>query len=586
MNRQIYQPTYNGSWALVIGINAYEHAGPLEFACNDAEAVAQALVSNFDFPEGNVTLLLNADATRDAIMDSYLEFASQTGPDDRILFFFAGHGMTVWGHRGETGFLIPVDGKANSIRSLIGWDDITGKAAVIPAKHMLFVMDACYSGLAITRAHSSGSTRFLKDMLSRLSRQVITAGKADETVSDTGGPLPGHSVFTGHFLQALEGKVETSDGIIAATDVMGYVYRKVSRDYESRQTPHFGFFDGDGEFFFKFPPEDELESEDETGKDIMVEIAEPGPNDTPVYPEKDLADTIKEDLSNSSNKIRLDDRVTELIRDFKAKTTETNFPLQNEQPAPESIKERLGRYESLSRELLVVIILLAHWGDPEFNSTLRKVMARPMEIQRLGNGVRLWLAMRWYPALLLLYSGGIAAIAGDNYDNLATLFLTGAGSPSDYESPEETVWLAGEAILELNRTNAFQILPGYEKKYVPISEYLHRQLQPSLDDLLYLGTDYERVFDRFELLFNLTIADLYQKRKNHIWAPMGRYAWKYSSWRRDNQPDPFSILFDEAQSLRNDWPPLQAGLFGGSFSQFEKIATTFQEEVLDQLNWF
>ena len=42
--------------------------------------------------------------------------------------------------------------------------------------------------------------RFLQDMLLRPSRQVITAGKADERVADGGGPIPDHSVFTGHFL--------------------------------------------------------------------------------------------------------------------------------------------------------------------------------------------------------------------------------------------------------------------------------------------------------------------------------------------------------------------------------------------------
>jgi hypothetical protein len=60
-------------------------------------------------------------------------------------------------------------------------------------------MDACYGGLAVSRDVQAGSSRFLKDMYQRFSRQVITAGKADEVVADTGGPLPNHSVFTGHY---------------------------------------------------------------------------------------------------------------------------------------------------------------------------------------------------------------------------------------------------------------------------------------------------------------------------------------------------------------------------------------------------
>jgi hypothetical protein len=44
--------------------------------------------------------------------------------------------------------------------------------------------------------------RFLRDMLQRFSRQVLTAGKADETVADENGPRPGHSIFTSHLLEA------------------------------------------------------------------------------------------------------------------------------------------------------------------------------------------------------------------------------------------------------------------------------------------------------------------------------------------------------------------------------------------------
>ena len=135
-------------------------------------------------------------------------------------------------------------------RRSIRWDELTRNADLIPAKHMFFVMDACYGGLVLTRSPlSAGSMRFLRDMLQRFSRQVLTAGKADETVADANGPRPGHSIFTGHLLDALEGGA-TSEGVITASGVMEYVYQKVARDQYSRQTPHYGFFDGDGDFVF------------------------------------------------------------------------------------------------------------------------------------------------------------------------------------------------------------------------------------------------------------------------------------------------------------------------------------------------
>ena len=178
----IYKPMYSNSHALVIGINEYESGGPLKFARSDAEAVAEKLVGQFGFPEDNVVRLYDAEATQDAIRESYLAFTRDaTGPDDRVLVFYAGHGHTIAGARGEVGYLVPHDGSGDRIASLIRWDEFTQNAELIAAKHVLFVMDACYGGLALRRGLPPGSTRLLRDMLARPVRQVLASGKADES---------------------------------------------------------------------------------------------------------------------------------------------------------------------------------------------------------------------------------------------------------------------------------------------------------------------------------------------------------------------------------------------------------------------
>lgn len=119
---------------------------------NDATEIAEVLINRFSFPKENVVVLLNGDATKIGILRNFMRFtnANYVGKDDRIFFFFAGHGHTVRGRR-DTGFLIPVDGDTNDLSSLIRWDELTRNADLIPAKHMFFVMDACYGGLAVHR---------------------------------------------------------------------------------------------------------------------------------------------------------------------------------------------------------------------------------------------------------------------------------------------------------------------------------------------------------------------------------------------------------------------------------------------------
>ena len=311
MDTQLYKPEYTDSWALIIGINNYHNVSPLEFACNDAQAVNKLLIERFGFPETNVVLLTDEAASRGNVMEAFLDFASKTAPDDRVLVFFAGHGHTHTGRRGEVGFLVPVDGTPDRLSSLIRWDELTRNAELVPAKHIFFAMDACYGGLAITRALPSGSMRFLKDMLRRFSRQVLTAGKADEVVADSSGPMPEHSVFTGHLIQALEGAAAAPDGIITANGVMSYVYDKVAKDQYSQQTPHYGFIDGDGDFIFQAPILTEAaEQPEETGSDILVEVP-PTIVDASELDRQSLIDLIKQYLSDARYRIKLDDLATQ-----------------------------------------------------------------------------------------------------------------------------------------------------------------------------------------------------------------------------------------------------------------------------------
>lgn len=108
--RFLLKTRYCVSRALVIGIDKYKTASPLSYAVSDAVAIKDLLVSNFGFPESEVTLLADEAATRLAILRAFLRFANDdVGLDDRLVVFFAGHGHTRTGSRGEIGYLVPYD---------------------------------------------------------------------------------------------------------------------------------------------------------------------------------------------------------------------------------------------------------------------------------------------------------------------------------------------------------------------------------------------------------------------------------------------------------------------------------------------
>src|SRR4051812_29889264 len=112
--QKLYKPFYEKSWALIIGINNYSNASPLGYARQDSEAVAEVLKARFGYSDEQIVLLVDEDATRERILSEFARL-NRVAADDRILFFFAGHGHTKSGKRGEVGFLVPVDGDCNDI---------------------------------------------------------------------------------------------------------------------------------------------------------------------------------------------------------------------------------------------------------------------------------------------------------------------------------------------------------------------------------------------------------------------------------------------------------------------------------------
>ena len=246
---------YRESWAVIIGIDKYQQWPKLSYAVNDAKGVRELLTRKYRFKTENIIMLLDENATREKILSvlgDIMGNGDKVKKDDRVFIFFAGHGITRKLPNGrELGYIVPVDADSQNYQgksiSMTNFQDIS---EAIPAKHLLFVMDSCYSGLGLTRGGGTAdSGNYLREVSRRMSRQMLTAGGANEQVADNGPN--GHSIFTWTLLQGLEGRADlNNDGVITASEIAAYVGPTVSA--LSRQTPAFGSLAGSegGEFIF------------------------------------------------------------------------------------------------------------------------------------------------------------------------------------------------------------------------------------------------------------------------------------------------------------------------------------------------
>ena len=103
-------------------------------------------------------------------------------------------------------------------------------------------------------------------------------------------------------------------------------------------------------------------------------------------------------------------------------------------------------------------------------------------------------------------------------------------------------------------------LEGYERHHTALSDRLFDVLREPLREHLPDPADYERAFDRFEYFKGLVHVDIEDAPPRKAWIPMGRYGWS-EDWWLDTTP---WTVADEVATLGPQWPPLQAGLFGGS----------------------
>ena len=261
---------YDNSWAVIIGIDDYHNHSNLQYAVEDAKAVNEMLLSKFNYSKENVKLLLNEDATKTNIQNTVADISVNAGENDRILLFFAGHGITMpLPDGGEMGYLLPIDGHQDKLyASAIPMDDLKRLSYISKAKHMLFLVDACYGGLAAIGSRGlepSETPNYLEKISNFKSRQIITAGGKDEEVFEKSEW--GHSAYTKNLLSALnDGYADSNeDGYITADELGDYLSEKVSIDSENQQTPQsHRLTSHEGEFIFINHVEDLTIHSDET----------------------------------------------------------------------------------------------------------------------------------------------------------------------------------------------------------------------------------------------------------------------------------------------------------------------------------
>jgi hypothetical protein len=227
---------YEESHALVIGISEYTEGWPnLPGVKNDIKEVKKILEIN------GFNVISVEDLNRNELSRTYENFINKYGykPNNRLLFYFAGHGHTeklAYGE--EMGYIVPKDApnpyrnKTGFLSKAIDMQMVEVYAKRIQSKHALFIFDSCFSGsiFALSRAVPKNISYKTSEPV----RQFITSGGPNEEVPDK-------SVFREQFISALNGEADfDKDGYVTGTELGEFLQKNVVNYSNASQHPQYG----------------------------------------------------------------------------------------------------------------------------------------------------------------------------------------------------------------------------------------------------------------------------------------------------------------------------------------------------------
>ncbi|MHB8877426.1 MAG: caspase family protein, partial [Myxococcaceae bacterium] len=244
------------------------------------------LVKHYGYEEKNILYLVDTPSpgertdgapTAANLRLSVEKFRERFGDGElaTFLFYYSGHGGYEKGARKDFGVLQPTGYFEHPELPISdrGWDMqelIDGLHKGVPARHLMVVLDACYSGWAVGAKGEETLGTELKSLWKERAEVVLSAGtRGQRAWEDEDAPAAwawgGHSALTAFFLEGLSpspaGKVAADlggDGVVTDEELARYLRARVPESVRqvkrADQVPQFFRFDDhlpkSGQFLF------------------------------------------------------------------------------------------------------------------------------------------------------------------------------------------------------------------------------------------------------------------------------------------------------------------------------------------------
>lgn len=267
---QDLEDNFGKRYAVVIGVNKYQDTGISELskARNDAKILGKIFREDGQFdqvfvmtddvdPRNDKENLFPTKLNIEEKLDSVLRFSE---PDDLIVFFFSGHGIS---DPDGNGYLVSVDTVMDrQFNTSVRVQDIISRIKSKNIKKSLIMLDACRDVLYTSKSAARNSL---------IEKEYADAEVAATFYSTKAGYYSyeddetDYGVFTKYLVMGLEGKADTNDdGVVAFMELENYVQKGVkewSTKKNKQQKPYTSLHgEKTGDLALSFSPDKDKKS--------------------------------------------------------------------------------------------------------------------------------------------------------------------------------------------------------------------------------------------------------------------------------------------------------------------------------------
>jgi hypothetical protein len=201
-----------------VGIDDYDKTSPfgkLKTCSNDAKAVVECFldVHQLNADKSSISFCTSQTAprlpTRNLIIGELTKLAHSATEDDRVLFYFSGHGERLSVGDREDLFLVPQDAYDSVADALVPFERVQEILGGSAARQKLVILDACFSGPSVEGFKILPARISRKALLEYVqeTRGVAVLSSTSSTLpSQSKSPNPKLSLFTHYLVRALHGQ--------------------------------------------------------------------------------------------------------------------------------------------------------------------------------------------------------------------------------------------------------------------------------------------------------------------------------------------------------------------------------------------